>query len=230
MIVMKLRLSRFGNRNSGFWYFSRKPIQGAVTVEYAIIFPMVIICVIILIHMGLLYYQQALLQSVTAENAQNWAFLWGYDAEKIQPPEGVIHRKVYQSEGMYWQIFSGASRKKEIIRFAIEEEIYQKSILKPIDGVAVEVRYHNYLIIQKVGIKVTANYSWPVKGLLQSIGVSGDVRMEAYSETMIHDPKEFIHNVDYLLQIYEETGARDWVQEKCKPLVDSLQRVKAFFQ
>jgi hypothetical protein len=61
-------------------------------------------------------------------------------------------------------------------------------------------------------------------------GLSGDIRLQAYSETTVHDPKEFIQNVDYLLQIYEETGAKDWVQEKCKPLADTLKQIKEYFK
>ena len=38
--------------------------KGAVTVEYVLVFPIVILCVVIIIQIGLLYYQQALFQDV----------------------------------------------------------------------------------------------------------------------------------------------------------------------
>lgn len=211
-------------------FTGKKACDGAMTVEYALIFPLVLFVLMLLIYFGLLYYQQALLQSVVSTNTQNWAFLWGYDARKVNPGEGVLTGEGFLSEGLYWQLFSGAAGKKEIIQEAILKEYYGKSLLKPSREVLVDVTYENYLIIQNVGIRVTAEYPSPMKGLFQAVGLSGDIKLQAYSEMTIHDPKEFIHNVDFLLQIYEESGAKDWVQEKCKPLTDALKKVKDYFK
>lgn len=201
-----------------------------MTIEYAVIFPIVIFIVLLLVYFGLIYYQQALLQSVTARNTQDWAFLWGFDAEKVQPGEGIFNFEGYSSEGLYWQIFSGVNRKKEIIRSAIREEYERKSLLRSSRDVQVDVSFENCLITQKVGVKVTAAYPLPMKGFFQAVGLPGELTLQAFSETTVHDPKEFIQNVDYLLQIYEESGAKDWVMEKCKPLTDSLKKIRNYFQ
>ncbi len=211
--------------------FTRKTAcDGAMTVEYALIFPVVLFTLMLLIHFGLLYYQQALLQSVVSTNAQDWAFLWRYDALKVKPGEGVLTNEGYLSEGLYWQLFSSAAAKKEIIKEAILKDYHNKSLLKTSREVIVDVTYENYLIIQNVGIRVTAEYPSPMKGLFRALGLSGDIKLQASSEMTLHDPKEFIHNVDFLLQIYEESGAKDWVQEKCKPLTDALKKVKDYFK
>lgn len=208
----------------------RKKNKGAITVEYAMIFPLVIFCVIILIYLGMIYYQQALMQSIASENAENWAMLWGYDAQKVESSIGVITRDAYQSEGLYWQFFSSADRKKDMIRREILEDYRKRSLLKTIEDAEVNITYQNYLLFQKVGVEITAKYPSPMKSFFQSVGLSGDIKLRAYSETTVHDPKEFIHNVDYLLQIYEESGAKEWVQEKLKPLKDTLIKVKDFFK
>lgn len=204
--------------------------NGAITVEYAVIFPFVIFIVMLLIYFGLIYYQKALLQSVVAGNTQDWAFLWGYDAQKVKTEEGILSREGYSSEGLYWQVFSGANPKKEIIRNAILEDYERKSLLRSSRDVQVEVFWKNYLIFQKVGVKVTAIYPMPMKGFFQAVGLPGDHTLQAFSETTVHDPKEFIQNVDFLLQIYDESGAKEWVMEKCKPLTDSLKKVKDYFK
>lgn len=204
--------------------------NGAMTVEYAIIFPFVIFVVMLLVYIGLVYYQQALLQSVVTANAQDWAFLWGYDAKKVQPGEGILGAEGYNSEGLYWHIFPEANRKKEIIRNAIRKDYERRSILRSNRDVQIDVSFENYLIFQKVDIKATAVYALPMKSFFQAVGLTGDFTLQAYSETSVHDPKEFIQNVDFLLQIYEESGAKDWVMEKCKPLMDSLKKVKDYFK
>jgi hypothetical protein len=201
-----------------------------MTVEHAVIFPFVIFIVMLLVYFGLIYYQHALLQSVVAGSTQNWALLWGFDAQKVQPGEGVLSLEGYDSEGLYWQMFSGADRKKEIIRTAIREEYERKSLLRSSQDIQVEVSFENFIIFQKVGVKVTAAYPMPMKGFFRAIGLSGDFTLQAFSETSVHDPKEFIQNVDFLLQIYEESGAKDWVMEKCKPLTDSLKKVRDYFK
>lgn len=207
-----------------------KPCKGAMTVEYVVIFPFVILVVMLLIYLGLIYYQQALLQSVVSRNSQGWAFLWGYDAQKVQPAEGILSREGYGSEGLYWQVFSGAGRKKEIIRSIILKDYEEKTLLRSSRDVMVDVSYENYLILQKVGVRVTAVYPIPMKGFFQAIGLPGDITLQAFSKTTVHDPKEFIANVDFLMQIYDESGAKDWVTEKCKPLTDSLKKVRDYFK
>jgi hypothetical protein len=204
--------------------------HGAITIEYAVIFPLVIFVVMLLVYIGLVYYQQALLQSVVTANAQDWALLWGYDAQKVHPGEGILGAEGYNSEALYWHIFPEANPKKENIRNAILRDYERKSILKSSRDVQVEVSFKNYLLFQKVDIKATAIYTMPMKGFFQAVGLTGDFTLQAFSEISVHDPKEFIHNVDYLLQIYDESGAKDWVMEKCKPLMDSLKKVKDYFK
>lgn len=199
---------------------------GAITTEYALVFPVVILSVYIIIYFGLVYYQQALLQSVTAENAQNWAMLWGYEAPEVNSGEGVTTAVIYRSEGLYWHIFLNPEEKKELIRKKILRELNEKSILKEARGTEVEVTYKNYLISRKLCVQATASYPLPAKGFFQAMGLPGDITLRACCHTAIHDPKEWIENVDYLLQIYDETGAKDWLEEKCKPLVDSLRKIK----
>lgn len=208
----------------------KKSCKGALTVEYALIFPIVIFCVLILIYIGFVLYQQALLQSVVSENVQNCAFLWGYDLDKLKLQEGITSKESYLSEGLYWHIFSGADNKKTLLQEKIKNEIKKRSILKPSDDVDVEVIFHNYFLIQKVGLKAEMACKLPCKSFFESMGLSGDIQFHAYSEMVIHDPKEFIHNVDYILQIYEESGAGNWVREKCKPLLDSLNSIKNTFK
>lgn len=211
-------------------FTGEKACRGAVTVEYAMVFPVVLFVLMLLIYFGLLYYQQALMQSVVSANAQDWAFLWGYDARKVVPGEGVLSLEGYQSEGLYWQLFSGAATKKETIKAAILKDYQEKSLLKASRDVQVDVTYDNYLLVQNVGVRITAEYPLPIKGFFRAVGLSGDIRLQAYSRTTVHDPKEFIHNVDFLLQIYEESGAKDWVAKTCKPLTDALKKVRDYFK
>ncbi len=203
--------------------------KGAVTIEYALVFPVVIICIMILLYIGLIYYQQALLQSVVSENAQNCALLWGYDFDTLDTGEGITSMEAYQSEGLYWHVFSDASPKKDMLQEGIKDELLKRSILKPSKDVEVEVIFHNYLIVQKVGFKADITYKLPfADGLLKVLGQSEGIKLSAYSEITVYDPKEFIHNVDYLLQIYDESGASDWVKEKLEPVKNSLNKIKGF--
>lgn len=204
--------------------------RGAVTVEYAIIFPIVIICIIILIYLGLLYYQQSLMQAVVSESVQNWALLWGYDPKGVDAKAGITNQNTYFSEGLYWHIFPNLDEREKNVVDTIKNELITKSILRPIGDINVETKCSNLLIYKKVGFRAKAIYPLPFKGLLRLIGSSGNITMEAYSETIINDPKEFIQNIDYLLQIYEETGVKDWVTEECEPLVNTLQKIKAYFK
>jgi len=209
----------------------RKQRNGAITIEYALVFPVVILSVYILIYIGLVYYEQALLHAVTAENAQNWAMLWGYEIPEVNSGTGVTTAAIYRSERLYWHIFSNPERKKELIRNKILQELKEKSILKEAMNTEVEVIYRNYMVSRSVCIKATVSYPLPAKGFFKTLGLPGDITLTANYHSSIYDTKEWIEDIDYLLQIYEETGAKGWIEEKCEPLVNSLRKIKeAYFR
>lgn len=204
--------------------------KGAVTIEYVLVFPFVILCVIIIIQIGLLYYQKALFQSLVGESIQNWAMLWGYDTGRVDAEKGITDRKAYESEGLYWHIFSGAGSKKTNFEEDIERLLFESSIIKPKNGIKAEVTYTNYVIAQKIEVHVFAVYPSPCGKLLQLIGFPDEIMIETYYETIMNDPKEFINNVDYLLQIYNESQVKDLVESFCEPLVESLKKIKDYLK
>ena len=218
-------------RKPGFAVHSAiKNTAGAATVEYAIVFPVVIICILILVYLGMLYYQQCLMQAAVSGYVQNLAFLWGYEPDVTDPREGVTSRNAYVSEGMYWHIYTDVRKRGGKAVRDLQDELMSKSIIKPEDNFEIEVNYRNLLLSKKVGIRAKAAYPLPFKGFFNRIDLSGYCLIEAYSETTVNDPQDFMQNVDYLLQIYEESGAKEWVEERCKPLVNALQDIKGYFK
>lgn len=203
-----------------------KTDSGAVTVEYAVVFPVVIICIMLLIYIGMLYYQQCLIQSVVSRNVRSMALLWGYDPEKVDINEGVTDKYAYVNESLYWQLFTDVNSRKEKTVRSVQDELTGKSVIRPPEGFDIEVKYTDFLIYKKVGIRVRATYPLPFANLFRLAGSSGCIRIDAYSETLINDPRDFMENIDYILQIYEESGASEKIAAKLKPLADALQSVK----
>lgn len=204
--------------------------KGAVTVEYVLIFPFVILSLLIIIQIGLVYYQQALFQAVVGESIQNWAMLWGYDTSLVISEKGITNRSAYESEGLYWHIFPGADEKKAFLEKEIERLLLESSIIKPKNGIKAEVAFTNYVIAQKIKIHASAAYTSPCGKLLKLFGFPEEIVLETYYETTVNDPKEFINNIDYLLQIYNETQAKEWVESLCEPLAETLKKIKDHFK
>ncbi|AGC68427.1 TadE-like protein [Thermoclostridium stercorarium subsp. stercorarium DSM 8532] len=210
--------------------FVKKQCRGAVTVEYAVIFPIVIVCIFIIIHIGMLYYQHCLMQTVASKCVRSMALLWGYDPDEINIETGITDRNAYVSEALYWQLITDKNKRGEKAAQAVLNELMSKSVIKPSGGFDVEMTYNNYIIFKKIGLCIRADYVLPFGDLLELVGLPGRTRMEVYSETMVHDTQDFIQNTDYLLQIYEESGARNWVEEKVEPLLNSLKNIKKYFK
>lgn len=208
----------------------KKRYSGYVTVEYAVIFPIVIVCLLLLIYLGMLYYQQSLLQSVVSENVQNLALLWGYNLQHAEMRSGIEDRDTYLNEELYWQIFSNPDERKKKAVETVKNDYLAKSIIKPSGNIDVQIEYTNLLVHKKVGIRARTSYPMPFKGFFKLVGFPEGVIIDVYSETIINDPAEFIQNVDYLLQLYEETGAKDWVEDKFKPLANTLKEIKDYFR
>jgi len=52
---------------------SKNRSDGAVTVEYAVVFPIVLVCIMLLVYIGILNYQQCLMQSAVNRYADSLA-------------------------------------------------------------------------------------------------------------------------------------------------------------
>ena len=136
--------------------FTNDP-RGAVTVEYAIIFPIVIICILLLIYLGMLYYQQCLMQTVVSENVQSLALLWGYELDGADVKTGITSKDAYISEKLYWHIAQETNEKKIKAAQSIQNEIMLKSIIKPQNDFEVEVKEAEVVeIVEKLRPKVQA--------------------------------------------------------------------------
>jgi len=211
-------------------HFAENKIAGAVTVEYAVVFTIVIICILILVYVGMLYYQQCLMQAVVSENVRSLAFLWGFDPGSIDMKAGLTGKDAYVDESLYWHIFTDTDKRKNKAAQAVQNELMSKSVIKPHGGFDVEVTFRNLIIHKRVGISAKAVYSMPFKRFFEYLGSSGYVMIKAHCETTINDPQDFIQNTDYLIQIYEESGFKDRVLEKLEPLVNTLQKIKDYFK
>lgn len=211
-------------------FFIKKHNKGAVTVEYAVIFPVVVICILILIYIGMLFYQQCMMQSAVNRYVRSLAHLWGYNPDNVDYEAGISKKETYLDEELYWHLFADTQKRAKKATESVRNELMAKSIIRPKAGFDVQVTYSNVIISKKIGINARAVYPLPFRKIFELLGSSGYVTIEAYGETSISDPPEFIRNTDYLLQIYEESGAKKLVLEKLEPLADVLGRLTDFMK
>ena len=90
--------------------------MGVMTVEYAIIFPFVNTHCHALIYLGMTITNRHCCSLLFSKNTQDWLSCGDMTRKKFNREKEFSTREGYGSEGLYWQVFSGAKQKKEIIK------------------------------------------------------------------------------------------------------------------
>ena len=76
----------------------RPSIRGHSTLEYAVLMPIVLICVFICIEIFLIQYQKSVVQNIAEEAAQSLSRQWGYKPLPVDEiSSGVYKRETYES-------------------------------------------------------------------------------------------------------------------------------------
>jgi len=181
---------------------TEKTIRGSVTVEAAIIVPVVILAITAVIYMGQLLCQKASIQSAAEMSAEAGAAAWvsgvgEIGTNRIAPDE-------FEKIKLYRRIFDSdkKTRLKSIEAYAIYLS-NQNELIKPKDTEA-EAVIKNYVLSKRIEVTVRKHYSIPLGNFLKIFGGSGELTITSMASASIDDPAEFIKNTDYILDIERE--------------------------
>lgn len=183
-----------------YWIISKE--RGSITVEAAILVPLIISSIVAVIFIGLLYYQRALLQSAADRTVQAGAASWCNISSDMATGKTEIGK--LGDAGLYWRLFeSGKNEKVNRIKNYSEQLLKKRCILKPSDSdVFVEIK--DFIVYKKLVVTVENSYPVPGGSLTGLFGLKGCVKIKVTSYANINDPSEFIRNTDFILDIEKE--------------------------
>lgn len=176
-----------------------KEESGSITIEAAIIVPIVIFSIIVIMYISLLLYQQACLQSVANNVASRGAETWGRSITSIET--GRVRIDDLNNKGLYWRIFDSDKETQENnVREFLINKSDRFSLLKEIRK-TIDIELKDYIVYKKLIVTVQATYNLPVAEFLQVFGLKKDYIVKVESEAVVNDPVEFIRNIDFIVDI-----------------------------
>lgn len=143
-----------------------KKSKGMLTIEAALVMPLVIYIVFIMISTFLFIYTRVYVALSTNHVVNIATAQWystGSDFDVSTTGGSIIGQAIGLS--------SSTSKKEEIIEEKIIEKIKKGSPMK-VDIKDVDAKTFNYLIGQRLSIKVSCDYKLPVAGVFRIMGIS----------------------------------------------------------
>lgn len=184
----------------------RKNNKGSLTVEAAIIVPVIIMTIVALILYGEFLYQKAYIQSIADRSAQRGAEIWNNPSKDMIMAQ--ITKDRMKDVSLYWRIygldFAKSGKESKIEEYA--KYLLNKSMIfgKPISVESDAAIAEDYIVYKKIRVTVTARYKNPMGNFLRVFGVPNTIDITANSYAIINEPVEFIRTTDFATDVVKE--------------------------
>ncbi len=206
--------------------------SGSATIEYIIILPLVIACVVAVIMVFECLHQRSLIQALAESTAEGLSMIWGHSPLKEEEiATGSYSRESYDNRQLYWHILPiGNNRKTDSAEAEnwAEKHLENLGLMKEIEDkkAKVSVSYHHGFPTSRIKVSITANYVTPGAQALRFIGLGDWLTIKGYAEAPIYDQKEMINISDYIIQKVMESKIGEVLKKIASPLKKALKMLE----
>ena len=205
-------------------------LSGSATIEYIIIMPVVIACVVAVIMVFECLYQQSAIQALADSTAEGLSMIWGYSPIREEEiASGAYSRESFDNRQLYWQAPPIESGKKTRTAGSwAEKQLESIGLLKEIEdkNAEVSVSYHYGFPTSKIKVTITAHYVLPGAAALKYIGLGDILTIRCHAEAPVYDQKEMINVSDYIIQKVMESKAGEFLKKIASPLKKALKMLE----
>ena len=220
-----------------------------MTIEAAILVPVVIICLILLVYICVLLYQQAYIKSLANAAAERGAAVWANPSKDMYVE--FVDRDALDNTPLYWRVgelFSSKAKqsKYDKVNKFVTGSISKYSLFyKNKDGINLKYTDSNmnvkceltdYVIYKKLKVSIEEEYNLPITNVFKSFGIDLEFKISASSESVVNDPVEFVRNTDFVIdsvrEIDQKTGGKlEGMVDKITDTFDKLSgKLKSFLE
>ena len=199
--------------------------EGAATiVEYGIVFPLVVMIVLLLIVLGNMTYDKALLESAAERGALYASKVVAdpnYGNEEIFPRKSNLNEidEITMGDATFetkpYRYLFGLIDPPEVAIEGDIEDIVRKGQLMRSETVHADVKVRPGFSYKVV---VTVNEEFEIPGMFSLLGVPPYATVSAHSEVYVNEPAEFIRNVDYASELVKKVADATGVTEMLNKL------------
>jgi len=204
--------------------------SGSATVEYILILPLAMACVVAVIMIFMALYQKSAIQGLADTTAEGLSMVWKHNPVKAEElTTGAYSRESYDNRQIYWQILPvGSGRKAATAQEWAKKQLDTMGILKKAEDARAQaiVNYHHGFPSGRIEVSLSARYIMPGAAALRFIGLGDRLMVKGSAEYPIYDQKEMIHVTDYIVQKVMDSGIGELLKKLASPLKKVLKMLE----
>lgn len=227
-------------------YSSTGGEKGSITVETALVFPVIVFCIVALIFGFLLLYQKLLLTKAASLAAQQGAEIWVDSRKKI---ESGVWDPGERKDSLYYRLFSDTAFNgpyKKTLSASVEElkneyntaksagrddiqakklsemsaAIYAelgRGLLKP-ERTDIKIDFSNTVIQRRLKVTLAQEIRVPLGSIGQRIYGNSTMSLRGTGTAVVAEPAEYIRNVDLGIEYSKKLYNKLDIEEKLEEL------------
>ncbi|WDV46941.1 pilus assembly protein [Clostridiaceae bacterium M8S5] len=199
--------------------------KGSLTVEAAIVFPVVLFVIFIMLFMCFMLYQNAYLQSIADDIAHISASNWNNVAKLQEHINNDLKcsLSLYSNSKLYWNIYDTNGNDKLCLIKQYANNCMR--IGNVIDGklpeqYRVEINLKNYVVYREINVVIRDSYKLPFRGFCKLFKINEVYMIRKKAKAIINDNAEFLRNVDFMLDVSDQLGILESYKE-------TMQKIRA---
>lgn len=193
--------------------------QGSITVEAALVMPIIIIVMVLLYSLAIIQYSNVVTRTeairVASRVAMNWNTIGGTHDILAEDRRGeeksgknAINSESYAEHNPYrffMELFTTGSRKTESMKTHLEKRMQTISSdelgmgISSTNEISNDKAYH--LFNRYVEVKIDNTFSNPVLTLLDRMGFPVTKKYTVTAKAKITDPAEFVRNISFIQEL-----------------------------
>jgi hypothetical protein len=180
--------------------------KGSITVEAAIVIPIVILSIIAIIYIVFIIYQKAIMQVAVDDAASRGATAWDKSFNSLETIK--VEKESLGDRGLYWRIYDSEKTSRQQVVTEYLDRRYGRYVILRESGRQSNVELKDYIVYKKLIVTMESSYRLPIDGLLDMFGIGNHYTIKVRSEAVVNEPVEFIRNTDFILDMERKLERR----------------------
>lgn len=194
-VCAALRHSRGGRKVQGTFLAHE---QGSFTIEISIFITLLFYIVIFMIYMGLLFFQEARVQTIANATAHRGAKTYYLNDRDLYVAR--VNEKTFQNRNPYRRLLKPKNAQAKTEQY-LNTQQKSFSILKNVGGGGDSVTISGNILYRVIKVDLSQSYNVPMGGVMELFGIEMPYQTSAHAEAVVVDPAEFIRNVDLSIDV-----------------------------
>lgn len=207
--------------------------DGYLTIEAAMVFPVLFFSLIFILFLGMVLYQHVNLQSIAVQASERGSVIYSSRVKDMSAGVKTLDDFLVRDPYRNVPFMDGGNKAgySAIINTYIDGQMGRRDIIEGSgqnSGDYVEVE--DYLIEKRIKVHIHSNYEMPIVSIPAMFGQEGPFEVDTTVVSAVTDSPDFVRNVDLAADVIRQTSVFDSVQSGYNKIQDCIEDVKELLQ